>query len=69
LSKQLLDNIEQNQHAELAKIESSDQFAISCVRLSDRNLTLAEVETAAVILDVFDDLWPMYRFQNVNLKI
>lgn len=27
----------------------------------------ADVEVAALEMDIFDDLWPMYRFQNVDL--
>ncbi len=31
--------------------------------------SIGYVETAASILDVYDDLWPTYRFQNVDLRL
>jgi len=69
LSNRLLENIDLSLRSELAKIESAEKFAQACIKISDRNLNKAEIETTAVILGVFDDLWPMYRFQNVNLQI
>lgn len=47
---------------------SPDEFVRECRIASGRKISAADIETSATVLGVFDDLWPMYRFENVNLK-
>lgn len=52
-----------------ALIKSPDAFVRWCVNNSGGVHTVAGIETHASALGVFDDLWPMYRFQNVDLRL
>ncbi|MCA9344926.1 hypothetical protein KC946_03755 [Candidatus Saccharibacteria bacterium] len=52
-----------------SQLHTPDGFAGWCISHSNGLLTVAGVETHASALGVFDDLWPMYRFENVALRI
>lgn len=53
---------------EAVQVSNPDIFARWLVESSSAP-NMAHVETTAASLDVFDDLWPMYRFQNVELGV
>lgn len=52
-----------------SKIKSADGFVRWCINRSEGKISAATVETHASALGVFEDLWPMYRFQNVDLTL
>ena len=52
-----------------ATLKSPDAFIRWCMSYTTDDITVASVETYATVLGVFDDLWPMYRFQNVDLRL
>ncbi len=68
LATRLLPTLQPRRLADLAAIKSADGFSRSLVNRSDK-VKLADVEIMASVMGVFDDLWPMYRFQNVDLRL
>ncbi len=50
------------------KMKNPNTFLEWCVKQRPDHIKAADVEITASTMGVFDDLWPMYRFQNVNLK-
>ncbi len=50
-------------------VDSGEQFIRRCIYGSPEKPSAAQVETTASALGVFDDIWPMYRFQNVDLAL
>lgn len=53
----------------IAAISEPDVFARRCIADLPSDINTAHIEAAALDLGVFDDLWPMYRFQNVDLRL
>jgi len=50
----------------IANSTNSDSVAKQLVE-NNPELTMAHIETTAIQIGIFDDLWSMYRFQNVEL--
>lgn len=65
----MMPDIDDNTRHSLASKEEASAFVRSCVGQSRGEIKAADVEIQALQLGVYDDLWPMYRFENVDLKI
>lgn len=52
-----------------ALLKSPDAFVRWCLHRGNGYLSVASIETHASALGFFDDLWPMYRFENVDLTL
>lgn len=69
LGKRLATTANAHELKDGALLKSPDAFVRWCLSHSNGRLTTAGVETHASALGIFDDLWPMYRFQNVDLLL
>ncbi|MCA9331636.1 hypothetical protein KC968_01700 [Candidatus Saccharibacteria bacterium] len=54
---------------DMSLIKSPDVFTRHCMNKASGSLRAADVEAVALAFGVFDDLWPMYRFQEVRLSL
>ncbi len=54
---------------DVSLIKSPDVFTRSCMNKSSGSLRAADVEITALAFGVFDDLWPMHRFDGVDLSL
>lgn len=52
-----------------SQLKSPDAYVRWCITKSNNQTSAADIESLASALGLFDDLWPMYRFENVNLKL
>src|SRR5205085_2069503 len=67
LLKDLRPDLSKARIKQIAQRNNPDSVARLIVE--DSLLKMGHVETAAASLGIFDDLWPMYRFENTDLRL
>jgi hypothetical protein len=66
--RHLLPHVDTERAWQMSTKASPDEM-VKWVVDRDPNITLAQIELTASAFNVFDDLWPMYRFQAVDLSV
>lgn len=69
IAKYFLTDAKSAELTSVSQIKNSDAFVRSCMNKSPGELTAADIETTALAFGVFDDLWPMHRFDGVDLSL
>lgn len=69
LAKRLVTNAAPAEIKDGARLKSPNIFVRWCITNATGGISAANVETLATAFGFFDDLWPMYRFQNVDLRL
>lgn len=69
LARHFLTDATPSELRDMSLIKNSNVFTRSCMNKASGSLKAADIETAALAFGVFDDLWPMHRFDSVKLNL